>query len=245
MKFLKYTVIALWSLTNNYICPKQVEYTEDVYSVQAPQELVSLAQKAADLMEFKGSYEVISPKKPALQINPWNKFVGYGINPQTKNSFIVINPQWFSNIPEDQKLFLLSRNFLTLKLGTIPVSMKIAPFIFSFIGILLMFVLFWLLGRTKLVSQKLIRALIAFATVATLNLIFINPLAIKLNRYLGARYDMQINEMAVQKTQNKDAAIKALEYFDGSIKKELAGGETFWEPNVKLFENYANELKIN
>lgn len=49
--------------------------------------------------------------------------------------------------------------------------------------------------------------------------------------------------MAVEKTLNKDSAIKALEFFDSSIKEDLKNGENLWIPYENIFGNYANELK--
>jgi hypothetical protein len=195
-------IIALLSMQGLHA--KMVEFVEDAYLLQAPQEIINTADKAAQLMEFDAAYEVIAPKKPGLQVNPWNRFVSYGINPQTKNAFMVINPVWFLGIPEDQQLFLLGRNLLTLKQGTQPMSVKVMPYLFMLLTFSLMFLLFWILGKTKLADQKSwVRALIAYAIVFVCNLAFLNTLQLKLIQHLSKRYDATINEMVIQKTQQR------------------------------------------
>ena len=228
----------------NIVSAKVVEFVEDPYTMQAPKEIVNIADKIALLMEFKDGYEIVVPKKAGIQINPWNKFITQGINPQTKNPFIIVNPQWFLSIPQDQQAFLLGRFFLTFKNGVIPLNMKIVPYMFVFFTFFLIFLLVWALGKTRLANhKKWIRFLIAFSVVAACNIIFVNKLQIRLLQYLSFRHDFKINEMVSQKTLDKASAIKALEFVDSSIKSESEKGETFFTPYVSLFKKYADELK--
>jgi hypothetical protein len=244
MKFFTSTAIAMSMLSSSLFYAKIIEYVEDAYTMQAPQEVVDLVERAAQFFEFTDPYEVIAPKKAGMQVNPWNRFISYGINSQTKNPFIIVNYDWFSQIPSDQQLFLLGRNFLILKYGTIPLSMKVVPFAFMVMSMMLIFLLFWLLGKTKLAHHsRWVRALIAWVIVVCCNIAFMNKLPIQLNQYLGRKYDAHINELAVQKTHNRDAAVGALEHFDASVKHELKSGEPFFAPYAMLFETYAKELK--
>lgn len=122
MNFLSTKVAILLFAVTSMSCQvsaKTIEFIEDVYAIQAPQEIVALAEKAAALVGFEKPYEVAVPQKAGVQINPWNKFAAYGINPKTNNPFIIINPQWFSKIPENQQLFWLSRCFITLEQGEV------------------------------------------------------------------------------------------------------------------------------
>jgi len=247
MKFTKINIavsLVVCSLFAHNTYSKMVEFTEDAYSMQAPQEIVDIAEKAAEFFECKDAYEVVVPKKAGILINPWNKFIGTGINPQTKNHFIVINPEWFLSIPEKQQLFLLGRNFLAIKHGTTPLSMKIIPFLFIlFTGCFVLFIV-WILGKTRLAEYKpWVKGLIAFCIMTTCNIAFMNGLQSKFLLHVAKNHDKAINEMIIQKTGDKDSAIKALEFFDSSIKSELNNGESFWAPYAMLFENYAHELK--
>lgn len=223
---------------------KIVELAEDAYAQQAPENVVAIAEKAAALVDFNTPYEIAVAKKAGVEVNPSNKFIAYNINPVTKNPLILVNPEWFFKIPEDQQLFLLGRSFLILHQGTTPFTIKIIPYLFILLSIFLILFLFWALGKTALKQQKpLLRALIAYGIITVCNLTFFNTLQVKTIQYFARRYDTQIHELVLKKTKDRDAAIKALEYFDSSIKNEIKNGETFWAPYENIFESYAQNLK--
>jgi hypothetical protein len=228
-----------------FIQAKMIEYVEDVYLMQAPAPLVALADKAAQLVNFEGNYEVIVPKKAGLLINPWNKFVASGINPQTKNHLMIINQEWFSTVPKNQQDFLLTRAFVMFKEGFTPLSVKVAiPFSFFLFGIILIFGILQLLRRTPLANQRSwVRIVVSIGIAAIFNVMITTPVSTKLTVYCASLHDMKINELVVQKTGDREAAVKALEHIDRVIKAELKDGETFWTPYATTFENYAQALK--
>ena len=235
-------LIVLISVPSMYA--KTVGYFEDVYAMQAPASLVAKAEKVAELVDFTADYELVVPKKAGVQVNPWNKFVAFGINPQTQNPFMVINEQWFSTMPEDQQEFFLARNLLILKHGTTPLTVKITPFLFSLLLMVLYLLFYWGLGHTPLATQKRWKKMVMVMCIGAIcNLTFLNALQLKCIRYLSARYDQHINAMVVQKTNNKEAAIKALEYAQETITNELKNGESFWKPYATSFADYAQDLK--
>ncbi|MCK5633213.1 hypothetical protein KAH94_05655 [bacterium] len=220
------------------------EFLENPYLIQAPKKIENITKRVAKIMNFNDTYEVTVPKKAGIKINPWNKFVTQGINPQTQNHLLIINPEWFLNIPNEQQDFLLGRYFVIFKLGFIPLSIKILPFFFSFFSIFFIIFLFWSLGKTKIKNySKWIRFFIAFGISTACNFIFIHKIQIKTLKYFAHKHDLKINRMTLEKTLNKDAAIKALKQLDSSIKKEFKIGETFWKPYTSLFQNHADELK--
>ena len=93
MKFMnrfKVVTVLFSFIFINGVCAKTVEYVEDAYTMQASKEIVKIVEKAALLVDFNDEYQVVSPKKAGIQINPWNKFLGQAINPQTKNPFIMV-----------------------------------------------------------------------------------------------------------------------------------------------------------
>jgi len=223
---------------------KTVEYIENGYAQQAPVELVNHVEEAATYFDFKEPYEVAVPKKAGMQVNPWYKFMAYGVNPQTTRPFFSINPDWVSKLPEDQQLFLLGRGFESFKGGVIPWIVKFSPFIYSFFSIALMFLLYFALGKTRLAQQKKwLRALIAYGIVAVCNLAFMSALNTTFVQYLAVVHDDKAIARIIQKTGNKEAAIKALEYFDASIKQDSNENATFWKPFEHSFEHYVKVLK--
>lgn len=223
---------------------KNVEYIEDPYAAQAPQELVEQAEQAAQLFEFDKPYELVVPKKAGIQINPWNKYIAFGINPQTKNSFILINPSWFKTLPADEQLFLLGTNFLNLKYGSMPLSVKVAPYISLVFTILLITLFFFFLGKTRLAAyRKWVRVLAALAIMIVLNLLILNRLFLAISNRLIFNHSAYLNEMAVQKTGNRQAGINAFEKFEQAVKQEIADGQTFLKPYEDRFAKYAQELK--
>lgn len=227
---------------------KMVEYVEDPYAQQAPQEIVALAQEAAEKMDFQKSYEIVVPKKAGLQINPWNQFVSSGTNPQTKNCFILVNPAWFSTLPANQQLFLLERCFMQAEMGLNPLSLKIIPWLFILFSYLLAIGLFWLLGKNARFSEqtpsvRAVRGLISFGVVMLCYLQFINPLQTKVVNYYSRKHETAIHEAVIQKTGDRQGAIQALEAYDAAIRKSLENGELLFAPFEKLFSGYAAELK--
>ncbi|MCK4265081.1 hypothetical protein KAW80_01855 [Candidatus Babeliales bacterium] len=247
MKFKKnYKIIAIFYgvLFFNWASAKNVEFIEDAYLKQGSEEIVNKAEQAAKLVGFSGVYEIAAPKKPGIQINPWNKFITHGTNPQTKNSFIIVNTEWFLGMPSALQNFFLSRSFMILKHGVSPSSVKVIPYIFILFTIFLIFALSWVLARAGLLRYgKGVIFIGSFVITFLFNSIVMSKLQVKLIQYLAHRYDNKINELVVEKTLDKDSAIRALEFLDSSIKAEITNGETFFTPNASLFENYAKKLR--
>lgn len=243
MNFIN-TLALIGALFVTSLQAKMVPFQEDAYMQQAPENLIALAEKAATAVDFTSDYEVIAPKKAGIEINPWNKFIGYGSNPVTHNPFVTINPEWFSNIPEDQQLFLLGRNFLFLKYGVTPKSFTIIHYGLIIISLLLLILVFYVLGKTTLKNQKIwVKILIAGVLVGAFESLVLNSLEVKLKHYYGKLYDQEMHERAVQKFGSRQSAIQALEFLDASLKDEIKKGETLFKPYENLFENYAQSLK--
>lgn len=244
MKFLK--VNAIFVLVNIFFianCPaKTVEFIEGLYAMQAPDDLVAVAEKAAALVDFDKAFEVAVPKKPGIQINPLNRFMYGAINPQTNNVFILINPQWFATLSHDQQLFLAARALLRVKDDLL--SAKILHYFYIFLTILLGLIFFLLLRKTRLVVYgKWLSALVAFLMVVGLEIVILDACEAKIVLYLWRKHDIKIHEIIIEKTQNRPAGIEALEAFDKAINDALIAGVTFQQPLVNLFADYANELK--
>jgi len=113
---------------------KMVEFKEDISAKQAPKKIVQVAEKAAALIGLEKNYEVIEPKKMAIDLVPLNKFIRYFVNPSTKNPLIIVNTEWFSQLPESQQTFLLGRSFLLAQASPTHFSTKIFILLASLLG---------------------------------------------------------------------------------------------------------------
>ena len=236
-------VIALSLLSINGCFCQMIEFNEDNYVQQAPQEITQRVQEVSALINFTKSYEVATPKKAGMQINPWNKFISYGINPLTKNTFLIINPAWFSTLTKDEQTFLIGRSLVTLQGEVSAMPVKIIPYLFMMLAFFLLFLFYWLLQFTPLAQQKKwIRMITAVILLNIVQYTIVGPLQQKLTIYFTKQYDMNVIHLTIKKTGNKSAALQALKKFDQSIKEEYQKGEVFFAPHITLFEGYVNQL---
>lgn len=244
MKNILMAIMLICAVTNTTDA-KMVEYFEDAYLQQAPQELVAQVEQIAQIVGLDKDYQVVIPKKPGLQINPWNKLVGFGINPQNKNPFIIINPEWFSTLPKDQQTFLIARNVIFASQGVSSLPMKLLPWIWSIGMIALMVLCFLALRRTRFATKPLwMRILAVYAVFAIANLAFLTALYIKINTALSRKYDSHITQLTLEKIgQDKQVAISAFQTMGDFVKKELAEGDTFWKSHENTFSDLIQRLK--
>jgi len=117
MKILKYLFLSFNLIIINHLNAKMVEYIENIYLNQAPEDITKFVNEVAQQQNFDENYEVASPKKAGLQINPWNRMVASVRNPATGNIAFVINPDWFSKFNKDEKTYMISRAYITAKSG--------------------------------------------------------------------------------------------------------------------------------
>lgn len=241
---IKMSLFVCLGLVNFNALAKMMEYYEDAYAQQAPQELADKVAKVADKITFAKDYEVIVPKKPGLQINPVNKIIGYGINPQTKNPYIIINSEWFSTLNKEQQDFLIARGLLTLENSTWHSLPKLFTLlwiiIFFALGILAFFIL-----KTKFMVGKP-TWMIVLATVIPFFIIdtALGPVHTKINLNISHRFDVQMARMALDKLNlEKQVALDAFKKMDDFVKKELTVGETFWKPFENTFSDIIERLK--
>lgn len=241
--FINVLVAACFALSTSCLS-KIIEYKEDAYCVQASQALIDKAEKAAEFFGYGKGYELISPKKPALEINPLNKFMTRSINPQTKNEFILINSEWFLSLPDDQQQFLFGCSFLIFKHGLIPVSVKYAEWIYILISIALIILLAILFGRIFLSSQKLfVRVLAAILIVAGCKHLFLNKIYLKGIQYLYDKHSAKIYKEVIAKTGKKDVGVQTLKSVCEEYQKEASGEEAFWKPYVSVQERSVKMLE--
>lgn len=231
-------------LFTNIIHTSMIQYPEDAYLMPAPQELVDSAQRVAQLMGFEDQCYIIVPKKPALEINPWNKFIAHGLHPENKIPLIIINPEWFSSLREDQQTFLLGRCFVGFQQGITPPSVTVFPLLWMMFIIFLATCMILGINNTRLGKQKLwIRLLMVYIILLIGNLTFLNRIQKGISNYLLRRHDHYIHTCVIEKTGNKKAAINAFLHYDQSMQEEATKGDPFWEPFEHLFADYAQKIK--
>lgn len=238
-----YLLTVLCAIATLSASAAMVEYVEDAYTAQAPDDIVAHVNDVAQHVHFEKRYEVIVPKKPGLQINPWNRFINCATNPLTHNWFIIINPVWFATLDKAEQDFLIARCFMIEKYGTNPWSMQLVKIIYFLIDLLLVFVLYKLLGRTRLAQQKaIVRIALALGIAIAVELLITDKIENKILTYFAARHNTMIHRETVAITGNRDAAIKALNALDAGIKAEIANGEIILAPFKDTFANQANDI---
>lgn len=239
---IHYILITMLYISFSHTC--MIQYPEDAYLMQAPEELVDNAQHVAQLMGFEGQYYALVPKKPALEINPWNKFIAHGHHPENKTPLIIINPEWFNALPQNEQTFLLGRCFAGFQHGITPQSITLFPFLWTLFMIIIATLIILGIKNTRFGQQKLwARLAIVWVILAICNLTFLNNLQQNIIQYLARKHDHYIHTRVFEKTGNKQAAVKAFEHYDQSMQQEAAHGDPFWKPFENLFADYAQRIK--
>jgi len=241
MNIINYCLLASALLTTA-THPKMVEFAENTYGMQAPAEIIALADKTAERIGFESGYEVAIPKKAGLV--GWQRFaVGY-TNGQTQNAFILVNPEWFKRMPEEQQMFLIARGMLYHTYSLTPPYASYINILVVLISVGLLILLFWLLGKTPLnAHSSAIRWFVACALTIALQKIALEPAAQKVLTYSALRHDIYVANMAAEKLGDKESAIKALEFYDASIKEAVKNGEALFKPFENSFSNIIEGLK--
>ncbi|OGB84010.1 hypothetical protein A3F66_06580 [candidate division TM6 bacterium RIFCSPHIGHO2_12_FULL_32_22] len=211
-----------------------VEYPEDVYLFQANKEIVEKANSAAEKMGYNGQYQIMSPKKPGVEINPYNKFIASGVNPVNNLNMIIVNADWFKTLTSDQQDAFLAIQFNTFVHGGSSAS-KYVLIIYAILTWIIIFGLFLLLKRFSFVpAKRWQRFLIAFVSVVTFNVFF----GIKIQNAIVAHFNMKhslfVYEDAISKGLNRDLIISTLTAYDNALKDDINSGNTFFIEYEKL-----------
>lgn len=251
MNLLKQLTLAFMLVGGIQISAKNVEYVEDAYAVQAEPELVQQVNRVAGQVGFDGNYEVVIAKKPGLQINPWNRFIASGVNPATKNLFIMVNPQWLKTLSAAQQDFLIARCLVTQQQGgVLPKSVSFVPWIFVLLSLALWVGVFFGIRSIKFLTFTGLIKLPNWARIAVLvvlviavRLLVFDRVQANLIKVLANRHDVKIAQLTIKKMGDRTAAIEALKQFDAGIKAEVANGENALKPAENTFLNLAKDLE--
>lgn len=236
--FISMLMIAISSAT-------MVEFIEDAYVVQAPQEIVSVAQEAAKIANFGKTYEVIVPKKAGLQINPWNRFIASVANGATGNWCIIVNPEWFSTLPYDQQIFLMVRCFTQGSMGMVPPIQVYISWFFIILSWIVAYCIYRLLSRIHFIPQNIFVYIVLTAGIMYIfNMTFFHKIQSLALNYSSRKHDTTINIATIKKTGDFNAAIQALKSYDEGLKKQIKGGEQFFVPCERYFEDMVQELTV-
>ena len=224
---------------------KNIQYVEDAYMKQASSGLVKLVDEVTQDIGYIGDFELIEPKKAGLEINPWNRLVGVGVNPGTKNNFMVINSEWLNRLSKDEQKFVIAHFITKFDLGFKAPASTYLPFVYIALFWLLVGLLFFLFGKLELFADK--KWWMRLAPAYLIMLVFNLAIGVKLQQkhleYLAFRHLVNVNNQVLQKLPNKEAAVKALRYLDKSIVDGAANGEVAFESTKNLFANVADEIE--
>jgi hypothetical protein len=221
IKTLMLTAFALAGMTHT----KMIEFTENPYEMQAPEEITAKVAAAVQEYGFTKDYEVTVPKKAGFDVNPWYHFAYSGVNQYTKNFLIGINPEWFLSLPEAQQKHFLFYSFATHDQGAVPLSVKIIPWII----LLVVFAFMFFIGRTVLRPySRLTSGALSFLIAMAIFSFVTTPLQNKLITDQALQHRMKIHALAIKKTGNKNAAIDYLKVMDQSMKQRAKDGDEFY-----------------
>lgn len=240
------TFVIIGAFFAQTIHAKNVEFIENIYLEQAPQEVVELTEKVAALVDYTKPYEVAAPKKAGLQVNPWNRIISCAeVNPQTQLPYMIINPSWLASLPAEQQTFLVARCFTIFQMGALPwffkyIGLMYLALLWVFIALLCMV----LRRKSPLKTQKWwVSLLFALLASNVANYLFMQSALEKVQKNLGRRHEVQLIEATLAKTGDRDAAVQALMAIDTVIKEGAKNGEQVFVPHVELFENLANAVR--
>ncbi len=216
---------------------KMVEFTENPFQVQAPQEIAEIVEKAVNKYNFLQDFEVIVPTKAGLLQYPHFHISETGINPYTKNFFINVNPQWFLNLPVEQQDYFLAYSFITDEYGSLPNSLQYLGLLFIALSFLVAIALSFSIRKTLLknmASQYQTLWIIIFLVV--LKWLFWTPLENKTQEYLTKQHKIKLHSLAIQKAGNKNAAVNYLRAVDTFIREQANNGEVYFQNLIPLLK---------
>lgn len=222
---------------------KLAAVAQDEFCSPASAELAEVAEKAANLMDFSQEYLLFVCKQRAIQANPSTKFLSLGMHPTVKKHFIMLNKDWFSGLNEEEQLFLFARCFAFFEKGLTPLSVKAlacVPFAIQAMVI----PVYYALDKTLLAdSNVLIKMLASQAIVMLANGLTNVPYCWLFNK-TQLSHEIMVNELVIERTGNKLAARRALEYMDSSINQEIAAGDSHWLALQTRFAQLAQAIQV-
>lgn len=232
---------------------KNVEYVEDAYAIQAAPELVQQVDRVAEKVGFADHYEVVVPKLAGLQINPWNRFIASGVNPGTKNLFVLVNPDWFKGLPVAEQDFLIARCFVMQQMGgVLPKSVAVLPWIFMVLTLALWMGVFFAIRSSKFLTVTgLVRfpgwgqRVILISFILLVRFLVFDRIQANLTKVFANRYSTQVAMAAIKKMGDHDSVVAAaaLKQLDAGIKAEILKGENTLKPFENTFSDMAKALE--
>lgn len=240
------TLLLVGALFVQTVHGKTVEFIENPYQEQASPEIVERAERVATLVDYTKPYEIATPKKAGLQINPWNKLItALESNPQTKLPLITVNYEWLSTLPAEQQTFLFARCFTIFEMGLSPWYVMYGAYMYiAFVWMLILLFFFFLRKKSPLKAHKAwVSFVVALCVISAVDYALIKGTFEKVQKHLSSRYDVKIIEKTIAKTGDRDAAVQALLAIDAVVKEGAKNGEQIFVPHVELFERLANTVR--
>ncbi len=222
---------------------KNIEYGDPSCQTANPQ-LIDLVEKVAQEIGHTDDYELVEPTSLGLLMNPYNRMMFSVVNPGTGNDLILINFEWLNGLDLAAQKFLISRNFAKLQFSKRWTLVRMWPYLFILINILLVLVIFLIFTRTLFKHKSIfINAIFCFAFVYGLEVLILNKLNLKIAKYLEFRQSVRLNDLTIDKFSTKKAAIEAFTYCDQTIKTGIANGHSLYKNNENTYSDLIAKLK--
>jgi hypothetical protein len=233
-------LIAVFS--NLFAKAEYIPYSEGVFLSPASIEYIKLANQAASLVGYEGKYELSIAEKAAKSLNPLNFFITYQIaNPVTKNSLIIINPDWFNNLSTKAQIFFLAEKFVLFQNAFRP-NVNRVLFIYYFFYFLMIILLMYILHKYSNLS-KVQNSFIIFGLFFVYNIIFGNKFKAKLQTQeinkQGIAYNLDIDKKLVAIFNDKNIVIDNLQQYLNDLTSKAA------ELNDAAFSNNLVPIEAN
>lgn len=219
-----------------------IPFSEGVFLSPAPIEYIKLANQAASLVGYEGKYELSIAEKAAKSINPLNFFITSTFaNPVTKNSLIIINPDWFNNLSTQAQIYFLAEKFVTFQKPFHP-NVNSLLFFYYFCYVLAIILFMYILHKFSKLS-KVKSIFIIFGLSFVYNIIFGNNLIGKLQTQeinkQGIKYNLDIDKKLVAILNDKNIVINNLQQFLNDLTNKAA------ELNDAAFSNNLVPIEAN
>lgn len=238
---MKKFILLLSFLFSANLVSNVIEYTEDIYLMQADKDAVEKISEIAKKMDYSGDYQVVLSKKAGMEINPTLKFFASGVNPVNGLNFIAFNKDWFNYLDKDTQDMFVAIAFSKFINGVASPYAKYVIYIYTILSWFLIFGIFLILNKSSFnfsKHNKLYKFLISLFFVALFNLFFGQKIQDQINNKLKREHAMKVYDYVLEKGFNKDSIVKMLSVYKDNIKKDLEEGQTFWRPFANDFDFY-------
>lgn len=243
MNMKKYNLLFPLLVVLGSVHADSVPYQEDVYAMNAPEDVQNLVAEVAQQAGFTGVYQVVSPKKAGIEINPWNKFIGAVINPSNGLPLVVVSSEWLNTFDrEQQKAYVMSQMIKFIHGFVHPWAKYVV--IFYLLCLFVIALVLAVIGKRLLPGRPRWQYIAGISLCCfVFNIFFALSIQTRMIAYLNSKHEVELYKKTIKLGINQELLIKSLMDYDAAIQQEVQAGEIFWKPYEGLFARYANALK--